>query len=160
MKSQTSKTYSPRLHKKLVKFKAALVAPCGMNCNVCSGYLALTHEIPKARGRISHCRGCGRNGKMCAYLRTWCAPLRNDEVRFCFQCADFPCSRLKHLDGRYRDRYSVSLIDNLKFIRSRGIQKFLRAQQRLWRCPKCRTDVRSIHNGKCYSCNRVRSWRG
>ncbi len=25
--------------------KEELIAPCGMNCNVCGGYLALTHNV-------------------------------------------------------------------------------------------------------------------
>ena len=136
-----------------------LVAPCGMNCNVCSSYLAWTHAIPKARGRISHCHGCGRNGKACAYLRKWCKPLKNEEVRFCFECADFPCHRLEHIDARYRTRYGASFIANLRTIQHKGIASFLRSQRREFRCDRCRTDVLSVHNRKCYRCDTIRNWK-
>ncbi len=136
-----------------------LVAPCGMNCNLCAGYLAYTHGVPKARGRISHCRGCGPQGKMCAYLRKWCKPLRSNEVRFCFECSDFPCHKLQHLDLRYRTNYGVSFVDNLRFIQSKGLNRFLAEQSRTFRCDRCTTDFLCIHNGKCFRCDTIRTWR-
>jgi len=29
-----------------------LIAPCGMNCSLCTSYLAYTHEIPKSEERL------------------------------------------------------------------------------------------------------------
>jgi hypothetical protein len=138
---------------------ANLIAPCGMNCNLCSAFLAYTHAIPKAKGRISHCRGCGQDGKACAYLKKWCKRLRKEEVRFCYECPDFPCHRIEHIDERYRTHYGVSFIRNLKLIEKKGIDAFLCSQKRERRCPRCRSDVICVHNGKCYSCDTIRDWR-
>jgi len=146
------------LHQRM-RMNPQLIGPCGMNCNVCSAYLAYTHAIPKARGRISHCRGCGPQGKSCAYLKKWCDPLRKNEIRFCFECNDFPCHRLKHIDERYRNTYGISFIENLKFIQANGVSGFTRAQERQFGCDRCRADVLSVHNDKCFSCDTVRTLR-
>lgn len=141
------------------RMNPALLAPCGMNCNRCSSYLAYTHAIPRARGKITHCRGCGPQGKTCAYLKKWCRFLAEGEVHFCFECPDFPCNRLEHLDRRYRTRYHESLIENLRHIQKEGIASFVRKQEQKFSCPKCHNDVICIHNSNCYTCDTVRSWR-
>ena len=33
-----------------------LIAPCGMDCNVCSGYLALKHDVREKGVRIPYCK--------------------------------------------------------------------------------------------------------
>ncbi len=35
------------------KFTSELIAPCGMNCALCRGYIAYTHGIPRVRGKIT-----------------------------------------------------------------------------------------------------------
>lgn len=100
--------------------RAQLIAPCGMDCAVCSSYLAYSHHIPRKRGAISHCAGCRARLKMCAYLKGHCARLANEEVEFCFECSDYPCERLLHLDLRYRTKYGMSLLENLESVRKRG----------------------------------------
>jgi len=135
------------------------IAPCGMNCALCSAFLARTHAIPKARGRITHCLGCRIGNKRCAFLKKQCEKLLAGTVGYCYECEGFPCERLARIDRRYRRSYSTSLIENLEQIRDFGIDAFFWNQKKRFLCPNCKTDVVSVHNGKCYSCDRVTSWR-
>jgi len=139
--------------------KADLIAPCGMNCNLCSSYLAYSTGLPKQRGKIHHCQGCLPRGKLCGQLKRDCTKIRKAEIRFCYECASFPCDRLKTLDNRYRKNYNTSFIENLREIEKDGLDSFLRNQEKAFACEKC-GEVKSIHNGKCYRCERVTSWKG
>jgi hypothetical protein len=139
--------------------KAELVAPCGMNCNLCSAYLAYSTGLPKKRGKISHCEGCLPRKKKCAYLKGDCPKIRNGEIRFCYECATFPCERLKKIDARYRMNYGVSFIDNLREIKRKGVDSFLRNQEKAFACERC-GGVKSVHNRKCYQCESITSWKG
>ncbi len=134
-----------------------LIAPCGMDCSTCSGYLAFINGIPKKRGRISHCAGCRPRNKQCAYLKGQCDLLRNGEVEFCFQCPDYPCERLRKLDHRYRTVYGTSPIRNLEEIRSIGVESFIRQQQERYGCTECGGRI-SVHNKKCFRCQRIVRW--
>jgi len=135
-----------------------LVAPCGMDCAVCSGYLAQAHGIPRKRGAISHCIGCRARNKQCAYLKGQCQRLATGKVEYCFECPDYPCERLAKIDRRYRTTYGMSFLENLEVIRQHGAAAFVRIQQRRFGCPRC-GGLRSVHNGKCFGCDPVRSWR-
>ena len=43
-----------------------LIAPCGMNCNLCSGYLAYHNDTKNNGFRTSYCIGCRPRKKNCA----------------------------------------------------------------------------------------------
>jgi hypothetical protein len=138
--------------------RVALIAPCGMDCAVCSAYLASTHDVPKKAHAITHCSGCRARGKHCAYLKAHCVPLSQGQVTYCFECADFPCERLRKFDARYRRTYGVSPIGNLETIETSGVEALIAEQQLNWACPHC-GDLRCVHNRKCYRCDTVRHWR-
>lgn len=140
-------------------FTADQIAPCGMNCGVCSGYLAFIHAIPKARGKITHCSGCRARKKRCAYLKGYCEELADGLISFCYECQRFPCKRLQHIDNRYQSTYGASLIHNLEEVRDLGINAFLVNQTDRYLCRKCRKDVISIHNKKCFRCEKITNWR-
>lgn len=142
-----------------VIFTPDQIAPCGMNCGVCSAFLSLSHGIPTARGKITHCAGCRTRNKTCAYLKGHCRKLASGRVSFCYECGQFPCKRLLHIDSRYQTRYGTSLIHNLEEIKQVGIGTFLRKQTDRYLCPKCRTDVVCVHNKKCFRCDGVTSWK-
>lgn len=129
----------------------ALIAPCGMDCGVCSGYLASSRDV-KAKGvRMTYCAGCRPRGKMCAFLKKRCELLANEEVRYCFECDTFPCEDLKRLDRRYRAHYHMSFLRNLERIRDKGIDAFLAGEREKWKCPDC-GGVICCHNGICFDC--------
>jgi hypothetical protein len=62
-----------------------------------------------------------------------------------------PCEGVDRVDRRYRARYGVSLVGNLREIEEQGIDAFLRSQEAKFRCSAC-GDVVSVHDGKCYAC--------
>ncbi len=53
-----------------------LIAPCGMDCAVCSSYLALKNDVRAKGVRMAYCKGCRPRDKKCSFLslpRNWCA---------------------------------------------------------------------------------------
>jgi hypothetical protein len=128
-----------------------LIAPCGMNCAVCSGYLARKNDLKRAGIMKGYCAGCRPRGKNCAFLKRKCDLLGNGRVQYCYECGEFPCRRLRDLDKRYRTHYRMSMIENLEYIKQNGIEKFLEKEKEKWRCPEC-GDVICCHNGICFNC--------
>ena len=132
--------------------EAELIAPCGMNCNVCRGVLDKS-------GKAKQCIGCKPRGNGCTYYGGLCSKLKNSEIEFCYECDDFPCEKLKRLDKRYRTRYDYCFIDALEFIRDNGMEAHLSRDSERFRCPDCGGLV-CIHNGKCYSCITISNLKG
>ena len=122
-----------------------LIAPCGMNCAVCMGYL-------RPKNRCDGCNGEDRTKlKACSVCRIKnCAKL-GDGAQYCFACEQFPCARLKHLDKRYRTNYGMSMIDNLHAIEKKGIAAFVKGEARRWQCPQCGARL-SVHRDTCLAC--------
>jgi hypothetical protein len=131
--------------------EAVLIAPCGMNCAICSAYLAREYDLKKQGIMRNYCAGCRPRGKNCAFMKKTCEKLGNGLVNYCFECADFPCRRLKALDKRYRSKYHMSMIENLVFIKEQGIPGFLKKEEEKWRCPECGGTI-CCHNGICFNC--------
>ena len=136
------------------KFTAELIAPCGMNCALCKGFIAYTHGIPRQRGKVTYCAGCHPRAKNC-YIKRNCKKLSKHEIQSCIECDTMLCANLDHLDRRYRERYGMSLVENLKMLKAKGMAEFLKSQEETYRCPSC-GDLVCVHDGKCYSCNYTR----
>ena len=130
-------------------FDETLIAPCGMNCGICISYFGYAVN---GRKRKHPCSGCRVRDKQCAFLKKQCRMLSDKAVGFCFECVDFPCENLDKLDKRYREKYNMSMIENLEYINKNGIGKFLENEKIRWRCPKC-GGVVCVHNKRCYSCD-------
>lgn len=131
------------------KIEKELIAPCGMNCGVCARYLTLKNNIKGVP--IPYCEGCRIRSKKCTFQKK-CRLLKKDEIRFCYECKDFPCENLKRLDNRYQTNYNTSFIDNLNSIKKTGLSKFVSNEKKKWKCPKCKGTI-CIHNGLCFKCN-------
>ena len=129
-----------------------LIAPCGMNCRLCIAYQAMKNDLKKQGFHRKYCLGCLPRGENCNHMKDRCDLLGKGLVRFCYECEDFPCSRLKNLDKRYRTKYHMSMIENLEFIKEHGMERFLEKEEAKWRCPEC-GDVISCHNGLCLHCD-------
>ena len=132
-----------------------LIAPCGLNCNVCSGYLAMKNDV-KSQGikNPAYCRGCLLRGRGCSINKSGgCELLMKLSVRYCFECDEFPCEHLRYIDKHYREGYRMSMIENLEYIKEYGMEKLLTKEEEKWKCPEC-GGVISCHNGICYSCGR------
>lgn len=123
-----------------------LIAPCGMNCQLCYGYIRPRNRCQGCRGSEAHkpksCTTCKivTCEKRLAYNWDTCAP------------CDTPCRRLKALDQRYRTRHHMSMLENLAHIREYGMEDFLRQQQRRFTCPVCGGIV-CVHRAACPSCH-------
>jgi hypothetical protein len=128
-----------------------LIAPCGMNCGICSGYLSLKHDLKSKGIRMPYCVGCRPRNKKCAFLKKRCDLLLNGSVKYCYECKDFPCDRLQRIDKRYRTYFRMSMIDNLEFIKNSGVSKFINAEKKKWKCSKC-GEIICCHNGLCFNC--------
>ncbi|MFH1821649.1 MAG: DUF3795 domain-containing protein [Methanobacteriota archaeon] len=131
--------------------KEELIAPCGMNCGICSGYLAFRHDLKGKGIRMSYCVGCRPRDKKCAFLKKRCDLLLNGSVKYCYECKDFPCDELQRIDKRYRTHFRMSMIDNLEFIKNKGVFKFINEEKKKWKCPKCGGTI-CCHNGLCFNC--------
>jgi hypothetical protein len=131
-------------------FNPELIAPCGMNCGVCKGYLAYKHRVPRVRGKVTYCAGCRPREKNC-YIKRGCKKLTHHQAQFCYECEAMPCEKLAHLDRRYRERYGMSMVENLRTLKAKGMDEFLKSQAEKHLCPTC-GDAVCVHDGKCYSC--------
>jgi hypothetical protein len=132
------------------KFTPELIAPCGMNCAICRAYLAYTHGIPRKKGKITYCAGCLPRGKNC-YIKQGCKKLSKHQIQSCSECDTIPCEKLAHLDKRYRERHNMSMVENLKLIKTKGLNEFLKNQQEKYTCPNC-GDIICVHDAKCLAC--------
>ena len=128
---------------------AELIAPCGMDCGLCVGYVRDKKRCPGCRagdeGKAKSCLACAiRNCKM----------LQSGESGFCVDCDRFPCPRLKRLDLRYRTKYRMSMLENLKAIRDLGVEAFLSSERERWACPGC-GGLQCVHTPECIYCGHV-----
>jgi len=128
-------------------FKEELIAPCGMNCGICMAYLREKNTCP----------GCRKYNAKKPDTRSKCIiknciELKKNNSKFCIKCEKLPCQRMKNLDKRYRTKYDMSMMENLKFIEEKGMESFLEQQRKKYTCPKC-GGVICVHNKKCYSCS-------
>ncbi|MFA5604463.1 MAG: DUF3795 domain-containing protein [Dehalococcoidales bacterium] len=135
----------------MMNMEEQLIAPCGMNCGLCINYQALKNDLDKQGFKRMYCPGCIPRGKNCIFMSGHCRLVGKGLVRFCYQCKDFPCTRLKALDKRYRTKYHMSMIENLTFIKEYGMDMFLEKQREQWRCTEC-DGVICCHNGLCSNC--------
>ncbi len=137
--------------KKTNSIPTKLIAPCGMNCRLCHGYIRDKNTCPGCRGDDS------LKPKYCTTCKIiTCEQITKRKIKFCFSCDSFPCTRLKQLDKRYRAKYGMSMVDNLKTIQEVGIRQYIRNQKEKWTCPEC-GELICVHKPKCLSCEYV--WR-
>ena len=64
------------------------------------------------------CIICRLREKPCAFIKTQCDKLTDRKIEYRFVCVDFPCNNLEKCDRRYRDKYGMRVIANLKYIRT------------------------------------------
>ncbi len=123
----------------------SLIAPCGINCRLCRAY-------GRERNPCAGCRA-GRNftSTSAFHCSVHCEKLAAGEFHYCFECDEFRCKRLAHLDKRYRTRYAASPIDNLNHIQAGGIRQFIRSENEKWTCASCGA-LLCMHDPQCPSC--------
>jgi len=123
-----------------------LIAPCGMNCGICKYYYPRKNTCPGCRGpddnKSKYCIEC---------IIVNCDELKKNNSEFCCDCSKIPCKRLKNLDKRYRTKYHMSMLENLKCIKEQGMDTFLKKETEKWTCPQCGGIV-TCHGGMCLYC--------
>jgi hypothetical protein len=133
---------------KISSTETQLIAPCGMNCGICLGYLREKRKCPGCHGDVT-APGCIK-----CIIRN-CEVIAENQSKFCYECDEFPCKRLKQLDKRYRTRYAMSMIENLENIRRIGLDAFVDSEKKRWACPECGSVI-CVHRGYCMNCGRKR----
>ena len=117
-----------------------------MNCGLCRAYARDRKACPGCRGDDN------LKSKSCVTCRIKnCEKITKGGVRYCFGCDSFPCFVLDRLDKRYRTKYSMSMMDNLKNIRELGIRNFIENEKKKWVCPGCGKII-CVHKESCISC--------
>ena len=128
-----------------------LIAPCGLNCRLCHAYARDKNVCPGCRGEdTSKSKSC-----LACQIKN-CEKMVKGKVEYCFDCDEFPCKRLAHLDKRYRIKYGTSVIDNLTNIQKIGIINLVKNENKKWTCPECGSMI-CMHKPQCLSCGYV--WR-
>lgn len=126
------------------------IAPCGMNCRLCLGYLREKNTCP---GCLCITPTDSKNSKhrSTCTIRN-CQQLAHSGSKYCSKkCERFPCARLKQLDKRYRTKYGMSMLENLIAIDESGIRNFVRSEKKKWNCPDC-GQLLCVHKPTCLSC--------
>jgi len=129
-----------------------LIAPCGMNCRLCISYQFREKDLNKKGFHRKYCPGCIPRGENCKHMARICSLVGEGKVRFCYECEDYPCKRLKSLDKRYRTKYNMSMIENLDVIKDKGMKAFLEKEEKKWTCPTC-GGIKCCHAGFCLDCD-------
>ena len=104
-------------------FKADMIAPCGLDCNICSQ--ALIGNDP--------CQGCsGPDDHKPEFCARYCGIIlcrkrKENGYRFCDECPDYPCGDVMEKENRYTSKYPhrESPLENLRMIRRDGMDAFL-----------------------------------
>ena len=100
---------------------------------------------------MPYCAGCRPRDKKCAFLKKGCELLLENKVEYCYECPDFPCSKLRRLDKRYQANFKMGMIENLEYIKEHGINRFIDREYNKWKCMEC-DGVICCHSGICFNC--------
>jgi hypothetical protein len=123
-----------------------MIAPCGMNCALCSGHQRTKNRCEGCYGpddhKPNHCVTCR--------IKT-CEVLAPHSSEYCYECEKFSCARLRQLDKRYRTKYGMSMVDNLREIQQIGIEEFTACEAERWKCSNC-GELLSVHREACVKC--------
>lgn len=145
IKQMIKKSYELVSGYKKVDISPGLIAPCGINCSLCSGFQRVKNP----------CVGCNNSGNKPTYCISCkikiCTENRNE---YCNMCEKHPCKRLKDLEKRYRTKYGVNIYENMKNILEYGISVFIKNEKKKWSCLKCGS-ILSMHKEHCNECKSI-----
>jgi hypothetical protein len=133
-----------------ITISTSLIAPCGMNCRLCLGYIREKNTCPGCRIINNQDNQKSKYRNTCRIKN--CELIAKGKIKHCSDsCDKFPCDRLKQLDKRYKKKYGMSMIDNLKMIDAFGIRRFIQNEKEKWICPKC-GELICVHRPVCLYC--------
>jgi hypothetical protein len=123
------------------------IAPCGINCSVCSGY----------QRKKNKCPGCNGIGNKPTYCKTcsirFCENKKSDK-EYCGSCEMYPCKRLKNLYKRYHEKYGVDIYQNIKEINAGRMEDLLIQEEKKWQCKTC-GKLLCMHKSVCAECGEL-----
>ena len=112
-----------------------LIGPCGIYCGECEGYkckdntASLEFLVSKGIKREKlPCTGCRDSKGNCPAIGDTCETytcVLKHKVDFCFECSDFPCTKLNPAADRADMLPHNIKVFNLCCIRQLGAEKFL-----------------------------------
>jgi len=114
--------------------RTRLVAPCGINCGTCAAYRvkdekSLADTLNKHfRWNGVPCPGCREVKGKCQFIEGTCetfACVSSRGLTFCFECQEFPCSKLNPASDQAAILPHNLKVFNLCFIERQGLAKFL-----------------------------------
>lgn len=123
-------------------FRSTLIAPCGMNCTICSAFLREKNRCP----------GCSSPDRM-HHVNCRIFSCTKRPGRYCQSCSEFPYRWILQIDKRYRTKYHMSMLDNLAMIKKDGIRAFVKSERARWTCKACGGTV-DVHHYRCSSCGK------
>ncbi len=132
-------------------FSKEMIAPCGLDCNICIGRLRKDTPCPgcwgTGDGKSEHC------AKLCKIV--FCKHRKQLANGYCNTCAFYPCEHILRMEEKYQNEYPLeeSLIDNFAQIEKYGMDKFLDCEAQKWTCSNC-GGIISVHTGKCTHCGK------
>lgn len=121
------------------------IAPCGVICDICLGFQRDKNKCVgcnNSGNKLYHCTACSIKS---------CAEKKGNEKLLCYDCAKFPCRRIKDLDKRYILKYGESPVQNLNTIKEIGLTQFIAIEKEKWKCSKC-DQLLCVHRGVCLIC--------
>ncbi len=127
--------------------KKDLIAACGINCSLCTGY-------QREKNKCEGCRSVGNKPKNCLNCIVVNCNKREGKEDFCFSCDTYPCQKIKRLANRYSMRYGVDIYKNLERIKAKGIKVFVEEENEKWKCIKCKA-LLCMHSKNCLKCGEV-----
>lgn len=121
------------------------IAPCGIICDICSGY-------QREKNKCAGCLNTGNKPHHCTVCSIKsCAEKKGNEELLCHECLKFPCKRIKDLDKRYTLKYGERPIQNLAGIKDTGLWQFIEIEKEKWKCDEC-GQLLCVHREVCLSC--------
>ncbi len=166
------------------KGKVRLAAACGTYCGACPAYIAKHGEKEQKERRLQKrvssgptkaqkgipplnwmdgllCDGCLSGGTLAAHCLNCavrkCAENKQKDSR-CSDCADLPCQRITNLIDMGGYLHRREYLPNLKDIREKGVQEWVKYEEERWRCPRCGLPM-SWYDAECVGCGAPRSKR-
>ena len=58
---------------------------------------------------------------------------------------------MKSLEKRYVEKYKLSVIENLNYIKQHGEDEFIKRENERWKCKNC-GEVLCVHRNYCLTC--------
>lgn len=89
-----------------------------MNCGICTAYSRKKKNTGPSRRKFST-----KTAATCFHcIIRDCTILKDRKWKYCSDtCDHYPCKRLNPLDKRYRTKYHMSMLENLHYIKEKGM---------------------------------------